>query len=505
MTRTKGAMVALAGAMTLSACTVGPDYQKPPAPTPDSYKEIDGWKPAKPAVAASGEAWWAIYNDPVLDGLERQVDISNQNLKQAEASYRQAVAIVDEARAGYYPTVSLDGSGTRSQNNLTNGGNTTRIIANSFSASGGVSWAPDLWGRIRRTVESNVATAQADAADIASARLSAQATLATDYFELRVDDELARVFEETIKAYQDALRITQNQLNAGTAAQTDVITAETQLEGAQAQYINIGVQRAQLEHAIAVLTGKPPSALSITVAKLDRGIPVIPAGAPSTLLERRPDVAIAERQMASANAQIGVAVAAYYPDITLSASAGFANSMLQNLFNAASTVWSFGPSLSETVYDAGLRDAQVAAARASYDGTVANYREVVLTAFQQVEDELAALRILEQQAVVEDKAVRDAREAVRLTLNQYQQGTVAYTSVVTEQAIALGDEEAVLNILSSRLVASVTLVEALGGGWNATQLPPAEQMDSTKQKPDTPAGGSAPKAPPLSWLNPANW
>ncbi len=488
MTRASAlAMITLVG---LSGCTVGPKYKRPPAPTTATYKELDGWKPAKPAQAASGEAWWSVYHDPVLDGLERQIDISNQNLKQAEAAYRQAVAIVDEARAGYSPTITLNASGARQGTSLnsTTSGTTRRIVTNSFDTSAGVSWVPDIWGRVRRTVESNVATAQADAALLASARLSAQATLAADYFQLRVDDELKHVFEETIAAYRDTVNVTKNQFNAGTASQTDVITAQTQLEGARAQYINIGVQRAQLEHAIAVLTGRPPAALTIAPAPLDRSIPVPPVGMPSALLERRPDVAAAERQMAAANAQIGVAIAAYYPDITLSASYGLSNSMLQNLFQAASTVWSFGPSLAETIYDAGLRDAQVAAARAAYDQTVANYRQTVLTAFQQVEDELAALRILEEQAAVEDTADRLSHEAVRLTLNQYQQGTVAYTAVVTAQAIALADDEAVLNILVSRLVASATLVEALGGGWNAAQLPAPSQMDSSRQAPTgTPA------------------
>ncbi|HEY1722012.1 MAG TPA: efflux transporter outer membrane subunit [Magnetospirillaceae bacterium] len=480
-----GCAFAAISALALSACTVGPNYKKPSAPTPESYKEIDGWKPASPVNAASGQAWWSIYQDAVLDGLEKQIDISNQNLKQAEAAYRQAAAIVDEARAGYYPTITAGGGATRSADNLSGSGSSNRVISNQFTASFGASWEPDIWGKIRRTVESNVATAQADAADIASARLSAQATLATDYFELRVDDEMKHLFEETIEAYRHSLEITRNQFNAGTAAQTDVITAETQLEGAESQYINLGVQRSQLEHAIAVLTGKPPSGLTIVPAALDRTIPIPPTGMPSTLLERRPDVSATERQMAASNAQIGVAISAYYPDVTLSASAGFANSVLQNLFNAASTVWSFGPSISETVYDAGLRDAQVAAARAAYDQTVASYRQTVLTAFQQVEDQLAALRILEKQAAVEDTAAKSAHEAVRLTLNQYQQGTVAYTAVITAQTTALTDDESVLNILMNRLVASVTLVDALGGGWSTAQLPNASHIDSSTQSPAT--------------------
>lgn len=461
---------AVAIGAALSACTVGPDYKRPPAPAPIAYKEVEGWKPAEPKTAASGAAWWAIYDDPVLDGLERQIDVSNENLKAAEAAYRQAQAIVEESRAGYFPTANLGGSALRTNTVVTG------QAQYQLSVSGSVSWTPDIWGRIRRTVESNVANAQASAADLASARLSAQASLAIDYFDLRVADELKQVYDETIVAYEKALEITRNQYNAGFAAQTDVITAEAQLLGAQAQAVNVGVQRAQLEHAIAVLIGKAPADFSIPVHKLVRSIPVVPAGMPSTLLERRPDIAASERQMASANAQIGIAISAYYPNITISASQDFASSVLQTLFNAANSVWSVGPQISETVYDAGLREAQVAAARAGYDQTVATYRQTVLTAFQQVEDQLAALRILEDEAKVEDAAVQSAREAVRLTLNQYQAGTVVYTSVVTAQAIALTDEQSVLSILQSRLVASVTLVEDLGGGWSSGQLPTADQV-----------------------------
>jgi NodT family efflux transporter outer membrane factor (OMF) lipoprotein len=467
-------------ATALSACTVGPNYHRPTAPTPVAYREINGWKPAQPRIAASGTAWWSIYDDPVLDKFEREIDVSNQNLKAAEEAYREAQAIVDEARAGYYPTVTGGASAIRSSNVVSGDhGNRSNLVANQFGLTAGASWAPDLWGKIRRTVESNVASAQASAADLASARLSAQATLATDYFELRIDDELKRVLDETIVADQHALDIATNQYNAGFAAETDVITAQTQLEGVQAQAINVGVQRAQLEHAIAVLVGKPPTAFSIEPASTPRAIPVAPAGIPSTLLERRPDIAAAERLAASAHAQIGVAIAAYYPDITLSVSTGLANSALQNLFSVANNVWSLGPALSETAFDGGLRDAQVAAARAVYNESVANYRQTVLTAFQQVEDELAALRILENEAAVEDAALRSSREALRLTLNQYQAGTVSYTNVVVAQTTALGDEQAVLTILQNRLIASVALVQALGGGWMASALPSPEQIKAT--------------------------
>lgn len=465
----------------VAGCVVGPDYKRPPVVTPVSYKEIDGWKPSQPRLAG-GDAWWSIYDDPVLDRLERQIDISNQNLKAAEAAYREAQAIVQEARSQYFPTVGASAAGTRTGQGTGSrgaaGGGSSRIVENQFSASGDVSWAPDIWGKVRRTVESDVATAQASAADLAAARLSAQATLAIDYFEMRADEEMQRLYQETAKGYQRSLDIARNKFNAGTSAKTDVVTAQAQLETTQALAIAVGVQRAQLEHAIAVLTGQPPSDFSIAPASFAKDVPVVPTGVPSALLERRPDIAAAERQMASANAEIGVAIAAYYPTITLSASYGFASTALDNLFNASNSVWSFGPQLAETVFDAGLRAAQVAAARAAYDQAVANYRQTVLTDFGQVEDELAALRIYEQQAAAEVIAVRDAEEALRLTLNQYRAGTVDYTSVVTAQATAFGDEQTALTIQQNRLVASVSLVESLGGSWTATDLPNEEQVNN---------------------------
>lgn len=486
--------LALTGVLTiLSACTVGPDYQRPAAAVPASYKELAGWKPAQPRLAASGTAWWSIYDDATLDGLEKQIDISNQTLKASEAAYREASALVREARAGYFPTVTIGASGQRSGQSSRSGNGFAGgpRVQNAFDLAPTVSWEPDLWGRIRRTVESNVANAQASAADLAAARLSAQAQLAIDYFELRVTDELKGVLDRTIAAYQKTLRIIRNQYNAGFVAQTDVITAETQLEGTQSQEIALGVQRAQLEHAIAVLIGKPPAEFSLAPKPLAAAVPVLPPGLPSTLLERRPDIAAAERSAAAANAQIGVAESAYFPTITLSASYGFASSELSTLLHAANTVWSFGGTLSETAFDGGLRGAQVAAARATYDQSVANYRQTVLAGFQQVEDELAALRILGAQAKVENAAVKSAEEAVRLTLNQYEAGTVAYTNVVVAQATALTAEEAVLNILQSRLTASVTLVEAIGGGWAAGQLPDAAQAESGTLPRPAPGQGKA--------------
>jgi NodT family efflux transporter outer membrane factor (OMF) lipoprotein len=472
---------ALAAAIlaALAACTMGPDYSRPDAPASAGYKEMAGWKPAEPRDAASGGPWWSIFDDPVLDELERRIDVSNQTLKASEAAFRLASAIVREGEAGFYPTVTGSGSAQRagSPGVRSSAGGSGRIVANQFGATANASWVPDIWGKIRRTVESDVANAQASAADLAGARLSAQATLASDYFQLRISDELKRVLDATIEAYQRSLDIARNQYTAGVAAQTDLITARTQLEGAQAEEINLGVQRAALEHAIAVLTGQPPSDFTLAPAPLAAAIPVMPPGLPSSLLERRPDIAAAERAAAAANAQIGLAEAAYFPDLTLTGSFGFGSSEIGSLFSVANTAWTLGAALAGTIYDGGLRGAQVAAARAAYEQNVANYRQTVLSGLQQVEDQIAALRILEQQAEVQDRALLDAREAVRLTLNQYQAGTVAFTSVVVAQTTALGDEQAVLAIRQSRLVASVTLVEALGGGWDVSQLPAVGAME----------------------------
>ena len=466
---------AIVAVALVSACTVGPDYQRPPVVVPASYKE-EGWKIGEPRDAIDRGAWWSIYEDPVLDELERQIDVSSQTLRASEAAYRQAQAIVAEARAQYFPTVdttlSATRSGTGGRTTISTGANKTLYDLNATA-----SWDLDLWGRIHRLVEGDIASAQASAADLASARLSVQAALATDYFSLRIDDELKRLLDDTVVSFTRSLTITQNQYRVGVAAASDVALARAQVQGTQAQAINVGVQRAQLEHAIAVLVGKPAPDFSIAVApRLATRVPSIPPGMPSTLLERRPDIAAAERLMASANAQIGVAVAAFYPDLTLSASFGYQGFNFGSLIQAANKVWSVGPQLAETVFDGGLRTAQVEQFRAAYDQTVANYRQTVLVGFQQVEDELAALRILVQQAEVQDQAVKSAQEAERLILNQYLAGTVAYTSVVTVQVTALADEESSLTIYQNRLTASVALINALGGGWDSSQLPSDTQV-----------------------------
>ena len=472
----RGAAAVVACA-ALTACAVGPNYHRPAAPVPERFKEAEGWKPAEPREAASDTSWWSVYGDTTLDELEKQIDVSNQTLKAAEASWRQAVALVSQSRAALLPTIAVTGSATRSggpgRNPAAAAGTTSTAVhpVNQFQEGLDGSWDIDVWGKIRRTLESNIASVQASAADVAAARLSAQATLASDYIELRIADEQRQLLDETVEAYARALQIAQNQYKVGVVAKADVITAETQLDGAQSQRIAIGVTRATLEHAIAVLIGKPPADLSLPPAKLGATVPVIPAGVPSALLERRPDIAGAERKMAAANAQIGVAVAGFFPDLTLSGSNGFASDVASRLIQSPNNLWSVGATATDTLLDFGSRWAQVRQARAAYEGAVASYRQTVLQAFEQVEDELATLRILEEQDQIQQKTVQSANLAMQLTLNQYRAGTVAYTSVVTAQTTALADAQTLLTIRQSRLTASVALIEALGGGWSTASPP----------------------------------
>jgi NodT family efflux transporter outer membrane factor (OMF) lipoprotein len=487
-----------------AACSVGPDYEKPTAPTATKFKELAGWKPSAPQDEVDRGQWWSVYHDPVLDALEKRIEIDNQTLKASEAAYRQARAVVDQARASFFPTLSADQSDQRSYEGpgalrsggvstfttgATGTGGTTVVTSagnangrggtsfNQYSGSLSASWDLDVWGRIRRTVEGDIATAQASAADLASARLSAQSTLAADYFQLRYQEALKHLLDTTADEFQRSLQITQNQYNVGVAAKADVLSAQTQLLNAQASAINAGVLRATLEHAIAVLVGQPAGDFAVEPGPLPNTVPVAPTGLPSELLERRPDVAGAERRMAAANAQIGVAIAAYFPDITLSGSYGSQTSNFAKLFSAPTLIWSLGADVSESILDFGSRSAQVEQARAAYDSNVADYRQTVLTGFQQVEDELATLRILEQQAVVEDQVVKVAREAARLTLNQYKAGTVPYSSVITAQATALSAEQTAINVTENRLTASVTLIQAIGGGWDAAKLPRTDQVE----------------------------
>ncbi len=472
-------LVALAAPlMLLTACTVGPDYVRPTAEAPAAFKEMDGWKQAQPRDQELKGKWWEAYNDPLLNSLEEQVNISNQNLAQAEAQYRQARALVQSARAGYFPTLSTSASESRSRasssfssSQLQSTNPVTRGITNNYLLTLDAVWELDVWGRVRRTVESNEASAQASAADLEAARLSAHAELAQDYIQLRALDTQKQLFDDTVAAYEKSLQLTQNQYAAGIVAKADVILAQTQLKSTQAQAIDVGVQRAQFEHAIALLIGKPASVFSIAPAPLTATLPAVPIGMPSELLERRPDVAAAERLVAAANAQIGVAIAAYFPSLTLSASGGYQSSSWSNWLTLPSRFWAVGPALAATLFDGGLRRAQTDQAIAVYDGNVAAYRQTVLTGFKEVEDNLAALRILEQEAEVQDEAVQSARQTVVLTTNQYKGGRVNYLNVTVVQAAALNNERTAVDILNRRLAASILLIKALGGGWNSSDLP----------------------------------
>jgi NodT family efflux transporter outer membrane factor (OMF) lipoprotein len=454
--------------MILAGCTVGPDYVRPTAEIPGAYKEMESWKVAQPKDHLTRGAWWEIFNDPQLHALEEQVSISNQSVMVAEAQFRQARALVQAARASYFPTVTVGASPTRSSRTGTTGVSST--ATSNYLLLADASWEPDLWGRVRRTVEGSKASAQATAADLESTRLLVQAELAQDYFQLRVLDGQKQLLDATVIAFQKSLELTKNRYAAGVASKGDVLLAETQLRTTQAQAIDVGVQRAQLEHAIASLIGKPSSLFSIPVEPLTTVPLAVPVGVPSELLERRPDIAGAERRVAAANAQIGVAVAAYYPTVRLSASGGFESTSLSKWLTWPSRFWSVGPGISETVFDGGLRRAQTAAARAAYEGTIASYRQTVLTGFQEVEDNLAALRILEEEAEVQEEAVSAARQALAVAINQYKAGTANYLTVIVAQAAALNIETNALGILGRRMTASVLLVKALGGGWDVSSL-----------------------------------
>ena len=461
----------LACAMTacavLGACMVGPDYERPGVEVPVAYKEDAGWRPAQPRDVEPRGNWWTIYGDGELDALVEQIDTSNQNLRVAEAQYREARAIVREARASFFPTVSGSVSVTRSRAPGSGIEATTHLL--SLDAA----WEPDLWGRIGRTVEASEASAQASAADLAGARLSAQAELASDYFQLRVLDAERQLLADTAAAYQKSLELTQNRYAVGVAGRVDVALAQAQLKSTQAQEIDLGVQRAALEHAIAVLVGKAPAEFAIAPASMGIEMPSLPVGVPAQLLERRPDIAAAERRVAAANAQIGVAESAFYPALTIPASAGFQSTSLAGWLSAPNRFWAVGPALAQTLFDAGLRRALSDQAIAAYDANVAAYRQTVLAAFQSVEDNLAALRILEQEAKVQEEAVQAARESLRLTSNQYKAGTVDYLGVVVVQAAQLSNERSAVTIYGQRLLASVSLIKALGGGWQGLPAQPS--------------------------------
>ncbi len=482
----------LIATLLLSACAVGPNYRRPSVATPPAFKEApnaqNGWVIGQPMDTIDRGAWWSVFNDATLDGLERKVAIDNQTVAQAVAAYDQARALTAVDRAGLFPTISLTGSGQRSGSGGGSGGGGSGGFVDSngnlisggggassqtrYNAALGASWAPDVWGRLRRQVQSDRALSQASAADLANARLSAQTLLASDYFLLRILDAEKRLYDETVATDQRAYDITNNRYQAGVAAKADVITAQTQLITAKATQANVAVQRQQTEHAIAVLAGMAPAELTIApVETLNRSVPTPPVLVPSEILQRRPDIASAERNAASASAQIGVQVAAYFPTFNLSGSYGYNASTLGSLFNSSNDVWSYGLSAAETLLDFGARKARVRQARAAYAQRVASYRQTVLSAFQNVEDELVALRVLGQEQGLRDQALVSARLAEQLALNQYKAGTVDYTTVVSAQNTSLQAGEAALQILQQQQAASVALIEALGGGWTVADLP----------------------------------
>ncbi len=480
--------VALAGlVLCLTSCMVGPNYKRPSAPIPPAFKEAppqswEGatWNQAQPSDGAAKGKWWEIYKDPELDALEEQVNISNQNVLLAAAQFEEARDAVRVARSELFPSLSTSPSYSNSRTSATlynvSEGNLTSGARNQFELPFDASYAIDLWGSIRREYRGLQETAQASYATLANAQLTYQGDLAEDYYELRGTDGDIDLLNSTVKLYQDYLKLTQEQMKQGVASGATVAQAVTQLDTAKAQLIGYGVARAQYEHAIAVLTGKPPSELSIPHGAITLTPPPVPVGVPSQLLERRPDIATAERDMAAANEQIGIAEAAYYPTLTLSAAAGYETGSLGKLFNASSGFWSLGPQLAETLVDFGKRHWTVKEEEAAYDADVANYRQTVLTAFQNVEDNLAALRILEDEAKAEDVAVKAAQRSLDLERYQYISGIVDYLGVITAQETLLADQVTAIGILTNRMTASVLLIEYLGGGWNTSNLPSTKSL-----------------------------
>ena len=509
-------VLAFAAVFAAGGCMVGPDYKRPPPADPPSlaFKETTGpvvgaaasFQPAMPRDAIDRGPWWSMYDDATLDRLAAQIDISNQTLMQAEAAYRQARALVRQDASGLFPTITGSGGYTQSGS----GSGSSRAIQGTvvnassgsvgqFSAGPGFNWEIDLWGRIRRQIESDSAAAQASAADLANARLSAQANMAINYFSMRISEQRMRVYQASVAAYTRSVEIVQNQLDAGIVSRVDLAQAQTQLEQTRAQLVAENITRATFEHAVAVLAGKAPSELSVEPGPVPPAVPTVEPGIPSTLLERRPDIASAERQMAAANAQIGVAVAAYYPSISLASTVTLVGGSLNALLTLSNAVWSVGPTLAATLIDGGALKAQVEGARARYDSQVALYRQTILVAFQQVEDALVQQRVLEQQERVQRAAVAAARDAERLSLNQYRLGTVPYTTVVQTQTAALSAEQTLLSIRLNRLTASANLVLALGGGWRDTDLPAPYPIGGLDQKPQPPMPTPQSLAPDKPW------
>ena len=458
--------VAAVLALALTGCAVGPDYRRPTAPDVSAFKEAEGWVPAAPADALERGPWWSLFGDPVLDQLAARVEVSNQNVAAAVAAYAQARALVREQRAALFPTVSLDGGSSRSHSSSSSSSGGT---GNSYQLSIGASWEPDVWGRLGRAVDSASAGAQASAADLASARLSAQGELAINYLSLRQTDAQKVLLETTLAAYQRSLEITQNRYTAGIAAKTDVLQSQTQLANAQADEAGLVRQRAQFEHAIAVLVGEAPGNFSLAPVAWAPSVPEVPVGVPSTLLQRRPDIAAAERRVAVANEQIGIAKSAYYPSLSLSASYGLGASRVADLFSASSSVWSLGLSAAQTLFNAGATRAHVEGSEAAHAQAVARYRQTVLAAFQGVEDQLAATRVLLTQQDLRRQASQAADQVEQQVLNRYRSGQVSYTDVITAQATALSARRALVQAMADRQTTAVALIQSLGGGWQAGQ------------------------------------
>jgi NodT family efflux transporter outer membrane factor (OMF) lipoprotein len=495
----------------LAGCTVGPDYVPEAAPVAKNFKELKGWKAATPSDALNRGEWWSFYRDPKLNFLIKQVEVSNQNVLAQAAAYEQARAMIREAQAALFPTFNATYNATRAYNGPNSGaagaiatGARRGQFSTTFVPGFSSTWSLDVWGLVRRQIESDAAAAQASKANLDNAKLSAQAMLATAYFNLRGADSLRDLLERTIVQYKKTLDIVQNQFKAGYSVTAgDVATAEAQVFNTEAQAINVGVQRAQYEHAIAILIGRPPAELTVGRHLLPAAsIPGIPITVPSALLERRPDIAAAERTMQEENALIGVEIAGYFPDISLSGVFQWTGTHPLP-FNVANEVWSLGAAGTQVLFNGGLTSAQVDAARATYWQSVATYRQTVLTAMQQVEDELVAVRLLTQQLVVQQKAVKDAQTAVDVYLNQFQAGTVAFTTVVTAEITLLADQEAELTIRQNLYLASVALIEALGGGWDTTLLPTKKELENNiSLLPQLPPNGAGLRlAPPAGSPN----
>jgi NodT family efflux transporter outer membrane factor (OMF) lipoprotein len=475
----RGRVAGLAGlaALVLGGCMVGPDYAKPSVPMTPTYKEADGWKVAQPSDSLPRGRWWEIFGDPELHALEERIP-ANQNLKIAEARLSAARAMVRLNRAALFPTIStsVGASSVRESANQPFLSPTAKLgSSGDFLLSLDMSYEIDLWGRIRRTVAAAREEAEATQADLETARLSLQAELAMDYFELRAADAQKQLLDETVKAFEAALALTTNRFQGGAAPKSDVAQAQTQLDTTRAQATDVTVQRAQFEHAIATLIGEPPATFSLPPRPLAAGPPDVPVGIPSQLLERRPDIAASERRVAEANEQIGIAKAAYFPALVLNASVGFEGSSFGNVLNASSLLWAVGATITQTVFDGGRRRAVSDIARAGYDATVAAYRQTTLSAFQQVEDNLAALRILDQESQQQRRAVESAQESLRLFTNRYRGGVDNYLQVITAQTVTLSNQRTEIDILRRRMDASVLLVKAVGGGWDVAALTKPEE------------------------------